>query len=110
METLRIFRSEGTALLIVEQSMRRAISLADRIYLMRSGRIVADGPAKDFEARTDNIAPIHFQTKGGAAAYGGGAGSVILFGVSAVRHAAALGFAGWVKAEMPWCHAGHLSL
>jgi branched-chain amino acid transport system ATP-binding protein len=53
METLHNVRSEGTALLIVEQSMRRAISLADRIYLMRSGRIVADGPAKDFEARTD---------------------------------------------------------
>ena len=53
METLRNIRSEGTALLIVEQSMRPAISLADRIYLMRSGRIVADGPAKDFEARTD---------------------------------------------------------
>ena len=53
METLKSVRLAGTALLLVEQSMRRAIALADRIYLMRSGRVVAEGPAKDFEARTD---------------------------------------------------------
>jgi branched-chain amino acid transport system ATP-binding protein len=52
-DTLRNIRKEGTTLLIVEQSMRRAISLADRIYLMRSGHIVAEGQSRDFEGRTD---------------------------------------------------------
>jgi branched-chain amino acid transport system ATP-binding protein len=53
MDTLRNIRKEGTTLLIVEQSMRRAISLADRIYLMRSGYTVAEGQSRDFEDRTD---------------------------------------------------------
>ena len=38
---------------LLRQSMRRAISIADRIYLMRSGRVVAEGHAEDFAGRTD---------------------------------------------------------
>jgi branched-chain amino acid transport system ATP-binding protein len=53
METLCDIRQEGTTLLVVEQSLRRAISIADRIYLMRSGGVVAEGLAADFAGRTD---------------------------------------------------------
>jgi branched-chain amino acid transport system ATP-binding protein len=62
MKTLRNVREEGTALLIVEQSMRRAISLADRIYLMRSGRIVAEGVPRDLEGRSD-LEHVYFGSK-----------------------------------------------
>jgi branched-chain amino acid transport system ATP-binding protein len=42
-ETLRSLREEGTTLLVVEQSARRALTLADRVYLMRSGSLVMEG-------------------------------------------------------------------
>jgi branched-chain amino acid transport system ATP-binding protein len=53
LQTLRAVRDEGTTLLIVEQSLRRAISIADRIYLMRSGTVIVEGVTKDFSTRTD---------------------------------------------------------
>ena len=42
-DALRELRSRGVSLLVVEQSARRAFSLADRIYLMRSGEVVMTG-------------------------------------------------------------------
>jgi branched-chain amino acid transport system ATP-binding protein len=46
-ETLGRLREEGTTLLIVEQSAKRALKLADRTYLLRSGRIVLAGRSSD---------------------------------------------------------------
>ncbi len=40
---LRQLRDQGVSLLVVEQSARRALGLADRIYLMRSGEVVMAG-------------------------------------------------------------------
>ncbi len=40
---LRQLRNQGVSLLVVEQSARRALGLADRIYLMRSGEVVMTG-------------------------------------------------------------------
>lgn len=42
-DTLRVLRAEGTTLLVVEQSARRALTLADRVYLMRSGTLILEG-------------------------------------------------------------------
>jgi len=42
-EILRTLRQEGITLLVVEQSTHRALENADRVYVMRSGRIVLDG-------------------------------------------------------------------
>lgn len=36
-------RDEGMTLLVIEQSSRRALSLADRLYLVRSGAVVMQG-------------------------------------------------------------------
>ncbi len=52
-ETLGRVRAEGITLLIVEQSMRRALNLADRIYFLRSGRIVLEGNASELVLRSD---------------------------------------------------------
>lgn len=40
----------GTALLLVEQYVTRALELADDVYLMNRGRIVFSGPAADLRA------------------------------------------------------------
>jgi branched-chain amino acid transport system ATP-binding protein len=42
-ETLKRLREEGVTLLVVEQSARRALGLADRTYLLRSGRLILEG-------------------------------------------------------------------
>ncbi len=48
--------AEGTSILLVEQNARRAVSLADRSYVLRSGRIVREGRREelleDFEQMT----------------------------------------------------------
>ena len=52
-ETLCDIRREGTTLLLVEQSMRRALAFGDRLYVMRSGGIVLEGNAAELADRTD---------------------------------------------------------
>ncbi|MFC3722052.1 ABC transporter ATP-binding protein [Neoaquamicrobium sediminum] len=52
-ETFSRIRSEGVTLLIVEQSVRRALKYADRICFMQSGRIVLEGNTPDLAQRTD---------------------------------------------------------
>ncbi len=40
---------EGTALLLVEQYVTRALALADRVYLLNQGTLVYEGPAADLD-------------------------------------------------------------
>lgn len=44
-EVIRRIRASGTAILMVEQNARQALALADRAYVLETGRIVLDGPA-----------------------------------------------------------------
>ena len=46
---------EGTAVLLVEQHLHRAVAVADRAYVMERGRIVAEGPAG--EVALDRLLP-----------------------------------------------------
>ncbi len=41
--------SEGTALLLVEQYVTRALELADTVYLLNQGALVYEGPARDLD-------------------------------------------------------------
>jgi branched-chain amino acid transport system ATP-binding protein len=61
-QTLREVRSAGTTLLVVEQSMKRALNLADRVYLMRSGRIVLEGASAELASR-DDLESVYFGHK-----------------------------------------------
>lgn len=45
-ETFAALRDAGLTLLVIEQSSRRALALADRLYLVRSGGVVMSGDAK----------------------------------------------------------------
>ena len=54
-EIVRGLADEGVTILIVEQMATRALALADRAYILETGRVVAEGPAaslaKDPEVR-----------------------------------------------------------
>ena len=43
-------RALGTTILLVEQRLAEALDLADRAYVLQTGRIVMEGPARDIAA------------------------------------------------------------
>jgi branched-chain amino acid transport system ATP-binding protein len=45
--TLRALRAEGITMVVVEQNLRRAAEIADRIYVLRSGRIAFEAASRD---------------------------------------------------------------
>ncbi len=46
-------RDEGTTLLLVEQNVSKTLQTVDRAYLLRQGRIVAEGPARELREVVD---------------------------------------------------------
>ncbi len=46
-ETIRKINEQGVAILLVEQNVRYSLKLADRGYILESGRIVLSGPGKE---------------------------------------------------------------
>ncbi len=46
-------KAEGLTILLVEQNARKGLAVADRAYVMRLGRIEAEGPAADIERATE---------------------------------------------------------
>ena len=47
MRTILRLKSEGVAILIVEQNVQSALAVADRAYVMNSGAVVHHGPARE---------------------------------------------------------------
>lgn len=46
-DILRGLRAKGIPILLVEQNVRAALKIADRAYIMETGRIVREGPATE---------------------------------------------------------------
>jgi branched-chain amino acid transport system ATP-binding protein len=46
-------RDEGTTLLLVEQNVDRALRVADRAYVLKSGEVEAEGPADELRRSAD---------------------------------------------------------
>ena len=46
-------RSEGRTMLVVEQNATRLLEVADRAYVLRTGEVAAEGPARELLARED---------------------------------------------------------
>ncbi len=54
-DTLRLLRRNGTAALLVTHDPEEALFMADRIYLMRAGRIVQSGPPQELYYRPADL-------------------------------------------------------
>jgi branched-chain amino acid transport system ATP-binding protein len=54
LQVVRDIRDQGATVLIVEQNAHQTLRLADRAYVLETGRIVLDGPAADL-ARDDRV-------------------------------------------------------
>ena len=50
LKIVRGFADNGVAVLVVEQNARQALSVADRAYVLETGKIVLEGKAKDLAA------------------------------------------------------------
>src|SRR5262249_21011912 len=42
-ETVKQLKAEGTAVFVIEQNVRAALTVADRVYVLSTGNIVAEG-------------------------------------------------------------------
>ena len=58
MGMVRRINEAGTTVILVEQSLNRALSLADRCFFMERGEIRFDGPTADLMARDDLLRPV----------------------------------------------------
>jgi branched-chain amino acid transport system ATP-binding protein len=52
-EIIQQVHQSGVAMLVVEQNANMALSIADRGYVLSTGRLVLEGPAKDLLAHED---------------------------------------------------------
>ncbi len=52
-EIIQQVHTSGVAMLIVEQNANMALSIADRGYVLSTGRLVLEGPAKELLAHED---------------------------------------------------------
>lgn len=57
MKTITRLKTEGIAVLVVEQNVQSALQVADRVYVMDHGKIVHEGPAADL--RNDAALRLH---------------------------------------------------
>ena len=48
-ELISRLRGEGVTIFLVEQNVAGALQIADRAYMMASGRIVQEGSARDMQ-------------------------------------------------------------
>ena len=53
-DLIRQVAEQGTTILLVEQNVRQAISISDRVYVLENGRVVMDGPAAEL-AKDDHL-------------------------------------------------------
>jgi branched-chain amino acid transport system ATP-binding protein len=55
LRAIRDAADAGCAVLLVEQHVRQALKVADRVYVMRRGRVVLEGTAAELRSRLDEI-------------------------------------------------------
>jgi len=58
MEIVRQVNAEGTTVILVEQSLNRALSLAEHAFFLERGTVRFDGPTVDLMARDDLLRPV----------------------------------------------------
>jgi branched-chain amino acid transport system ATP-binding protein len=63
-------REEGISVLLVEQNVRAAVAVADRVYVMDDGRVVYEGPAQEFGRDEERVRALAGASTGGWGAPG----------------------------------------
>jgi len=58
MQIVRRLNAEGTTVILVEQSLNRAMSLAERAFFLERGELRFDGPASELMRRDDLLRPV----------------------------------------------------
>jgi branched-chain amino acid transport system ATP-binding protein len=48
--SIRKLRDDGLTILLVEQNARAALAIADRAYVLETGRVTLSGPAAEIQA------------------------------------------------------------
>jgi ABC-type branched-subunit amino acid transport system ATPase component len=61
LEMVRAINAEGTAVVLVEQSVNIALNLVDHAYFMEKGEIRFDGRAQDLLARGDLLRAVFLE-------------------------------------------------
>jgi branched-chain amino acid transport system ATP-binding protein len=51
----RVATEHSTGVLLVEQHVRQALGIADRVYVMQRGHIVMDGTVDEMRGRIDEV-------------------------------------------------------
>ena len=67
LDIVRQINAEGTAVVIVEQSVNIALSVARHAYFMERGEVRFDGPSDELLARSDLLRAVFLQGAGGRA-------------------------------------------
>ena len=62
MGMVRRINEEGTTVILVEQSVNRAMSLAERCFFLERGEIRFDGPTAELLERDDLLRPVFLGT------------------------------------------------
>jgi branched-chain amino acid transport system ATP-binding protein len=58
-----MLRDEGATILLVEQNAKAALRLADRGYVLETGKVILEGPAADLLENDDVICAYLGKTK-----------------------------------------------
>ncbi|WP_448605478.1 ABC transporter ATP-binding protein [Thermoflexus hugenholtzii] len=61
---IEILRAEGVSVIMIEQNVRRALQIADRVYVLASGRKVFEGSPETL-AKNEELATIYLGLGGG---------------------------------------------
>jgi ABC-type branched-subunit amino acid transport system ATPase component len=74
---VREIRDEGATVILVEQSVNLALTVADRAYFMEKGEIRFEGPAADLLGRPDLLRSVFLEGAGAASTSGNGKAAVV---------------------------------
>jgi branched-chain amino acid transport system ATP-binding protein len=65
LETVRrVANQNATGILMVEQHVRQALDIADRVYVMQRGRIMISGTAEEVRGRIDEVESTYLSDQG----------------------------------------------
>ena len=70
LDTVRRLKGQGMTILLIEQNVREALDLADRGYVLQTGRIVVEGTGRELLGDPDSIC-VPWDIKGKFEAEGG---------------------------------------